>query len=244
VSEQTAAATPEIAWASSPVLANLPGLPLPTGRVLVVSAHPDDEVLGAGGLLAALTGTTASLTFVCVTDGEASHPGAGPKRRAELAAARPRELVQALQTLGLHVPRIRRLGLPDSAVSHHLERLRDDLAEPVRRADLAICPVSFDGHSDHAAVATATAEVCSGAVPLLEIPIWLWHWRSPDDHAIPWERARRFELSADEVRTKRAALSCFSTQVRPWPPDDGTGTTMLTPDVLDHFSRPFEVFFT
>ena len=42
--------------------------------VVVLAAHPDDEVLGAGGLVCRLAAAGAHLRFVWATDGEASHP--------------------------------------------------------------------------------------------------------------------------------------------------------------------------
>ena len=45
-------------------------------RVVVLAAHPDDEVLGVGGLLRrADRRLAAEIVAVWATDGEASHPG-------------------------------------------------------------------------------------------------------------------------------------------------------------------------
>ena len=47
--------------------------------LLVVLAHPDDEVLH-GGILASLSERGVRVTLVCATDGEAgkAHPSVGP----------------------------------------------------------------------------------------------------------------------------------------------------------------------
>ena len=45
-------------------------------RLIVVAPHPDDEVLGAGGLLQQMQQAGVETVLVAVTDGEASHPGA------------------------------------------------------------------------------------------------------------------------------------------------------------------------
>jgi hypothetical protein len=42
---------------------------------VIVAAHPDDEVLGAGGLISMLAAARARLRLVAVTDGERSHLG-------------------------------------------------------------------------------------------------------------------------------------------------------------------------
>src|SRR5690348_11501617 len=115
--------TPEAVWAAWPRLSELPALARPSGRILVVSAHPDDEVLGAGGLIASLVATQARLTFLTVTDGEASHPHAPPCMLGQLPAMRSRELRAALQVLGIDEPIVDRLCLPDSGVAAHSDRL-------------------------------------------------------------------------------------------------------------------------
>ena len=45
-------------------------------RLVVVAPHPDDEVLGAGGLLQYMGRVGVEMVVVAVTDGEASHPRA------------------------------------------------------------------------------------------------------------------------------------------------------------------------
>ena len=71
--------TPEEAWESWLELRHLPVAdPQAWRSVVIVAAHPDDEVLGAGGTMALLAAAGARLRLVAVTDGEASHPGADP----------------------------------------------------------------------------------------------------------------------------------------------------------------------
>ncbi|MST31813.1 hypothetical protein GHK86_03595, partial [Acidimicrobiaceae bacterium USS-CC1] len=63
--------TSEAAWAGSDRLRELAALDLPeVARVLVVAPHPDDEVLGAGGLLQVLRGRGVAIEVCAVTDGE------------------------------------------------------------------------------------------------------------------------------------------------------------------------------
>lgn len=238
----TADGVDEALWLVWPRLHLLPDVPPPTGRVVIVAAHPDDEVLGAGGLIARLASTPTRLAFVTVTDGEASHPGVAAPTAEELAVQRAEELRAALDTLGHREPDITRLRLPDSGVAAYEEELAVALEQQTRNADLVLCPFVGDGHSDHSAVGRVTLRVCAGRAEVWQIPIWMWHWTRPDAAGIRWQRAARFELSESELARKREAVACFVSQVQPLP---GTGpeTTMLPPDVLAHFDRPFEVFF-
>ena len=99
----TGAGTAEARWRSSRLLAELPrvepGALRPPGRVVVVVPHPDDEVLGVGGTLAAWAATGVDTVVVAVTDGEASHPGSPTLTRAELAGRRTDERHRALGVL-------------------------------------------------------------------------------------------------------------------------------------------------
>jgi LmbE family N-acetylglucosaminyl deacetylase len=66
-----------------------------------VAAHPDDEVLGAGGLISMLAASRARLRLVAVTNGERSHQGHGSpaalarRRTTETVAARKLEAAPA-----------------------------------------------------------------------------------------------------------------------------------------------------
>ena len=65
------------------------------GRTIVVAPHPDDEVLGAGGLIADRRRRHVPVTVVAVTDGEAAYAGVeglGSLRRNEQSKALARVL--------------------------------------------------------------------------------------------------------------------------------------------------------
>ena len=71
----------------------------PHKRVLVVAPHPDDELLGCGGLVATLAPTGTAFCFVFVTDGGASHLGSRTWPRERLMARRRDEAIEALRRL-------------------------------------------------------------------------------------------------------------------------------------------------
>ena len=84
--------TGQEAWDSWLALRHLPVAdPLAWPSVVVVAAHPDDEVLGVGGTMAMLAAAAARLRLIAITDGEASHPGEDPeviaRTRVEESAA-------------------------------------------------------------------------------------------------------------------------------------------------------------
>jgi LmbE family N-acetylglucosaminyl deacetylase len=207
------------------------------GPPLVVAPHPDDEVLGVGGLLSVL----GAAEVVAVTDGEASHPDSSAVPRTTLAAMRRAETMQALRRLGLADVQVHRLGLPDGGVSERA--LTQVLAALLRPDRWCIATWRGDGHPDHEAVGRAAAAACrERGARLIEYPIWAWHWASPGDDALPWERARRVSLPEPVLRRKAEAISMFRSQIAPLGPEQADAA-VLPPWVLVRFLRPYEVVF-
>ena len=91
-------------------------MPSPPATVVVIAPHPDDEVLGVGGLLALLARKGTAIHIIAVTDGEASHPSSPTVSQRDLAARRVAESEKALALLGLQAASVERLGLPDGDV--------------------------------------------------------------------------------------------------------------------------------
>jgi len=232
--------TPEQVWLSSPVLHELPALDLAAGsRLVVVAPHPDDEVLGAGGLMTAAHRLGSEVTVVAVTDGEASHPGTA-WTGARLAARRRDESRDALGHLGLDGVEVVRCSIPDGAVVIHEQRLAGLLRELLDRDTCVATTWRGDGHPDHEATgrATATAAAATGAT-LLEHPVWAWHWATPSS-GLPIERARRLDLDETVRGAKVRAIGSFSSQIAPLGPRPEEAA-ILPPAVRARFERCFEV---
>ncbi len=129
--------------------------------VLVLAAHPDDEVIGAGGMLAWHARQGHAVTVVHCTDGARGDPGA---RENDIRAVRRREGAEALARLGLGAAL--HWDLPDGELPTHL----DALAARFRALFAATAPrtlYSFwpgEAHRDHRAVARATA-LAADALP-------------------------------------------------------------------------------
>ncbi|MFF5899590.1 PIG-L deacetylase family protein [Streptomyces argenteolus] len=215
----------------------------PRGRVVVVAAHPDDEVLGLGGTLARLAASGHDLTVVSVTDGEGSHPRSKVLRPHELATIRAEETRAALDRLGAGAAEIVRLRVPDAAVDRHEEEVRRALVPLCSGAVLVAAPWTGDVHSDHeAAGRAARAAAVEADAPFAEYPVWLWHWARPGDPRVPWDRAARLTLSPHDQARKRHAVDAFASQIRPLGPA-AEDAAILPPEELAHHLRPREVVF-
>ncbi|WP_377640180.1 PIG-L family deacetylase [Oryzobacter terrae] len=213
-------------------------------EVLVVAAHPDDETLGVGGLLADLSDAGASLHVLVATDGERSHPVADDAARAALAARRRDEVEGALRLLAPGA-RVTHLGLPDTRLDRAGTGLRDAVAQACGPQTLVIAPWVADGHADHDALgrAAAAAAASSGAAAA-HYPIWLWHWSTPDD--LPWQLLVAVEPSREALQRKRSALEEFRTQTTPRGGPEagdatGAGAAVLGGPVLERAHRLLEV---
>jgi LmbE family N-acetylglucosaminyl deacetylase len=111
-------------------------------NIVAVYAHPDDGEFHAAGSLAKWAAAGHRVHAICATDG-----ALGSKRRdvtaSAVAAARARELTNALATIGGEPPIF--LGFPDGFLIDHQKALRERLIHHLRRlrADRVI---TFDPH--------------------------------------------------------------------------------------------------
>lgn len=236
--------TPEAAWQAWPGWAGLPETPLgPFGRVVVVAAHPDDEVLGFGGAIALLSASGTEVTVVAVTDGEGSHPGSDVMTARDLAELRTAETRAALAELGATAATVVRLKVPDTRVEAYEDDVAARIAGLAAGADLVVAPWTGDVHGDHEAAGRAAVRAAASAgVACWLYPVWMWHWAAPDDPRVPWRRAALVRLSPEVLDRKRAAVRQFVSQIAPLGPgkDDAA---VLPPEELAHHLRDREVVF-
>ena len=232
--------TDERLWAAWPWLSRLSGpglagLGLAGMRsAVIVAAHPDDEVLGAGGLISMLAASRARLRLVAVTDGERSHRRHGSP--AVLARRRSAETGAALRALGAQGAEVVRLGLPDSGLAAREDELTAALEPLAAGFDLCLAPWDRDLHPDHEAAGRAARNAAPGV--FYSFPVWMWHWASPADPRVPWDRALRVPLAPRTVSRKRSAIACFASQTE----DRGHGLgPVLSPGMICHFTRTVEV---
>ncbi len=126
-----------MALASTPHLkaAPLKGLGFERARLLVVAPHPDDAMLGTGGLLDRFVRRGGRVRVVFMTSGDGYAPGVrqathtaqpGPDAFRAYARRRERESIDGLVTLGLSARQLLFLGFPDRGLCPILRRHRLD----------------------------------------------------------------------------------------------------------------------
>jgi LmbE family N-acetylglucosaminyl deacetylase len=132
-------------------------------RVLAfVAAHPDDDVMGAAGLVA-IHRDDPSFRFVLIhaTDGEAGEIAVSSGvSRTNLGTARRNEDVAGWDAVGRRPDRHEWLGLPDGGLAALPEGLLERRIGSILAAErpdvvLTFGPEGITGHADHIAVGAA-----------------------------------------------------------------------------------------
>lgn len=185
-------------WPAEPALCPYDAVQaLAVGRLLVLAPHPDDEVLGCGGLIAAMLERGAHVQVVIVSDG--GQGGDPAVRQSESMAA-----LQALASVSSQA-QVAFWRLPDRALSDEVSlipRLRHLLSTAM--ADCVLLPSPFEIHPDHRAL-------CVAGLHALRPP-------GPEAEVLFYEVGQPLmpDLLIDitpQVERKRAALRCFASQL-------------------------------
>lgn len=220
------------------------------GRTLVVAPHPDDESLGCGGAIALLCQAAMCLHVLFVSDGTGSHPHSQKYPAPALRALRETEAREALLRLGVSSPAPVFLRLPDGAVPGEQTQGFTEAVTLCRREIERVQPQTLllpwrrDPHPDHRAtsqIVRAALLAHPHAVGVLEYPIWAWERAAPGD--LPRaDEVQGFRLDiAPVAEAKRHAIDAHQSQVTHLIDDDPQGF-WLSPEVLAHFARPWEVY--
>ena len=232
-------------WHGDARFSDLPSIDLAgVRRLVVVAAHPDDETLGAGALIAQCGLSDIEVSVVVVTDGGASHPDSASTTPERLRHVRSAETVEAVRRLDPNAV-VHTLGFADGAVREHRAEITVALHELLAgEATLLAAPWRGDGHRDHRVVGEICAELAPEfAATLLEYPIWLWHWAAPHDDDVPWDTFAALLPNDAALAAKRDAIDAYTSQTAPL--SDAPGDeAVLHPQFLRNFAGSREVYVT
>lgn len=179
-------------------------------RILVLAAHPDDEVLGVGATIARHVRAGDDVTIVvaadCVSARGDVFDGALPVPLARAAVALGVEDVRFLGLRGMTLD-----GGPEIEVNRLVEAVVRDV-----RPDAVYTHHWADLNSDHRAVSRAAAVACrphSGYTPAR-----LLCFETPSStEATPWTdfRPNAFStLTEEDVERKMEAMCCYDREMR------------------------------
>lgn len=184
-------------------------------KLMIIVAHPDDELLLAGGLLASWAGESAVVTVA--SEASARGTGSGPDK---IAKKQDEVFKQFL------IDRKYNYGGEDSNLinENHLKCVQF-IEDCIRdfRPDLIITHYPKDTHSDHRCVSLATQEAFrvfqrpAGKQPLQE----LWYGEVPS--STDWTMQEQFhpnvwvKISASDLQDKVNGLKMYDQVLRPVP---------------------------
>ncbi len=180
-------------------------------RVLVIAAHPDDELLGCGGTLALHTRAGDAVTAVIACEGESLRYGPGGVGQAE-------HMRRAAHALGL--AESRPLGFPDQRLdTQSLLDLIVPLERVVRelRPAVVYCQFGGDANQDHERLFRAALVATRPVEPFIEA-VYAFDTASSTE----WGYPRSFvpdtwvDISTT-LEQKIAAMACYESEVRPYP---------------------------
>jgi len=185
-------------------------------RVLVVAAHPDDEVLGMGGTIAVHTSGGDVVRVLVVTDGSSTqYPG-----DAEIRARKEQEALESARELG--VEDYVHLDLPDMRLDtlEHIDVNRI-IEEHIRDfAPQVVYTVHPDVNRDHQvlfdSVAVATRPTPSHPVRrlLTYAPTSSTEWTPA---AVNWFQPNWYVDISGTLERKLAAFAHYETERREYP---------------------------
>lgn len=229
---------------------------------MVLAAHPDDETIGCGAMIARKRAAGTKVTIVIATDGRYS-TRSRRVTEVELAAIRAEEAVCAAEVLGVARDDVVFLPFDDLSLVLSVPTLVDELTEVVERIgvpDEVFVTSARDGHTDHVSLHEAAQHlrpVLGDRCRVFEYPTWYWYagpGRSGAAGALrrEWRTLRRLVrnvrtthavrvTTGGHLAAKRRALACYASQTTRV---TGEATwQVLPPDFLPCFLGRAEVFF-
>jgi LmbE family N-acetylglucosaminyl deacetylase len=186
-------------------------------KILVISPHPDDEVLGVGGTMRRLADAGHEICVAIVTKGWAPlFPEEQIRQvRAEAQAANKSLGVRTVRFLDLPVTRL------DELPRHELNSAFEQLIASERPA-WTFLPFPGDRHEDHRQVFDACMVALRPTVTRAFVQrivcyetVSETHWAAP--HVEPAFEPQWWVDISKHVDAKLAAMSTYASQVRPAP---------------------------
>ncbi|MBQ7252456.1 MAG: PIG-L family deacetylase [Kiritimatiellae bacterium] len=191
-------------------------------RILVVAAHPDDEVLGMGGTIAKLAANGAEIKLLIVTDGSSSQYRGNPDLPA-IIEAKKEETARCAAILGIR--EILHGGLPDMRldITPHVQinQIIESAVESFRPS-VVFTHFSGDINADHQRVSHSTLVACRPTASQCVKRLYFYSVPSSTEWNAPAATNAFlpnvfFDISGPCADLKYRAFACYGTELRPYP---------------------------
>lgn len=184
--------------------------------IVVIAAHPDDEVLGAGATLAAHARVGEEVHAVIMSEGASSRYDDGMVETLRKSAQRAAQLLGFASVAFEDLPDQRLDSLPLLTVTQRVEAIMERL-----RPESVYTHFPGDVNADHGIVARATWIACRPySLPglrrfaVFETPSSTeWAWPYGDSTLAP----NLFVDVTDTLDAKLEAIECYETELRDYP---------------------------
>ena len=192
-------------------------------RVLVIAAHPDDEVLGCGGSIAKHINVDDEVSTVIMAEGITSRDDQREEKSREAALNRLKDVaLKANNSIG--VQHLTFLGLPDNRMD---EIALLDIVKPLERIIKEYSPdivythhvgdLNIDHRITHQAVITSLRPIPQANKSIIltfEVPSST-EWQTIDSSS-PFTPNMYVDINT-ELTQKLSALKIYESEMREWP---------------------------
>lgn len=185
-------------------------------KILVIAAHPDDEVLGTGGVIARHTSHGDDVHILIVTEGCSSqYPD-----RPEMIAQKQHEAQEAASILGVAPENLHFGNLPDmkldtvplTAVNACIERIVRSV-----QPKIVYTHAGTDVNFDHQRIFEASLVACRPySAPFLRAVYTYFVPSSSEWGAAPFDANHYVDIS-DVMETKSNAMGAYKSELRSAP---------------------------
>lgn len=184
-----------------------------TGTIIIVAPHPDDEVIGCGGLIQRLVKQGCDVHIVLMTGGEASHQNCCNISKDRITDVRRSLCIDIDSKIGVDTSHIHLLDYPDGGIqgeneeTEHLQTLLSSI-----KPDVIFVPHWGEGWPDHVNTRQIIRNIANQGTIIYEYCVWMWYyniWR------LDWRNARVYRMTKEEHQKKLKAIDDYVTPLAP-----------------------------
>ena len=186
----------------------------PTGNIVILAPHPDDEVFGCGGLIAHLVAEGHAPHVIVLTGGGGSHRGCCSTAESDIISARRELTHKAMAALGLPESNIYELNFTDGHIceGNPVERHKLDTLISELKPDVMLVPYHGEGWPDHLAARDLGMELAGDDTEIYEYCVWMWYYRQKN---IDWNNAYVLKMTKAEHQKKLEAINIYHSALAP-----------------------------